>query len=152
MISADKKEEEKVKEDEVNKTEKNNTSKIDDINDLIFPIFKIQKQEESKILEYDSLSILNKNLSLSPIDLYSMNLKFPDSIESISSQGSFPEKISIINPAKNSNRNFFSGNSKYHYFFCRKNLKYFNIFQFIPLTFSCSLDTYNTHRSRRYPV
>ena len=82
MISADKKEEEKVKEDEVNKTEENNTNKIDDINDLIFPIFKIQKQEESKILEYDSLSILNKNLSLSPIDLYSMNLKFPDSIES----------------------------------------------------------------------
>jgi len=43
MISADKKEEEKVKEDEVNKTEENNTNKIDDINDLIFPIFKIQK-------------------------------------------------------------------------------------------------------------
>ena len=82
MISADKKEEQKEKGDEVNKTEKNNTSKIDDINDLIFPIFKIQKQEESKILEYDSLSILNKAFSLSPIDLYSMNLKFPDSIES----------------------------------------------------------------------
>ena len=93
MISADKKEEEKVKEDEVNKTEENNTNKIDDINDLIFPIFKIQKQEESKILEYDSLSILNKNLSLSPIDLYSMNLKFPDSIESISPRDYFQRKI-----------------------------------------------------------
>jgi len=57
MISADKKEEEKVKEDEVSKAEENNTNKIDDINGLIFPIFKIQKQEESKNLEYDSLSI-----------------------------------------------------------------------------------------------
>ena len=57
MISADKKEEEKVKEDEVSKAEENNTNKIDDINGLIFPIFMIQKQEESKNLEYDSLSI-----------------------------------------------------------------------------------------------
>ena len=124
MISADKKEEQKEK-----------ASKIDDINDLIFPIFKIQKQEESKILEYDSLSILNKALSLSPIELYSMNLKFPESIESISSQGSFPEKNPIINPAKNSNHNFFSGNSKYHNFFGRKKPK---IFQYIPI-YSCDI-------------
>ena len=155
MISADKKEEEKEKEDEVNKTEEKNISKIDDINDLIFPIFKIQKQEESKNPEYDSLSTLNKALSLSQIDFYSMNLKFPDSVEStnnFSSQGSFPEKNPIINPAQNSDYNFFSGNSQYHKFFGRKNPKYFNIFQFIPVTFSCSLDTYNAHRSRRYPV
>ena len=123
MISADKKEEEREKEDEVNKTEEKNISKIDDINDLIFPIFKIQKPEESKNPEYDSLSTLNKALSLSQIDFYSMNLKFPDSVEStnnFSSQGSFPEKNPIINPAQNSSHIFFSGNSKYHNFFVEK--------------------------------
>ena len=140
----------KEKEDLSSQLKGNNLNNIDEINTLIFPIVSFKKQEECKNSELDSLSALNNALSTNQLDFYNMNLEIPQNlskINNISSQLSSAQS-SIGNSMENSSLSYFSNNffnlnplHKIHK--GRKHPQNFRLSYFVPVTFSCSLNTHN---------
>ena len=153
------KEEEKIKEvanDKKEEIKKNNDEKIERINDLVFPIIKAKKLEESKISECDSLSALNNALSKSQISFYNMNLKIPYNLsnKNISSSQISSEQNLITDSMNNSsllfNHSYFKNPNpfaKNH--LGRKYQQNYNLSHFVSVTLSCSLDTHNVGKYRK---
>ena len=149
-------EEDNEKTDMNIKIEDNNVNKIQGINDLIFPIITIRKPEENKNSECDSLSALNKALSKSQINFYNMNLKIPDNFPQMNKFSSqLPsEQNSIINPSKNQDSSFAPSyfqnpNPFTKNYPGKKYQRFFHLSHFVPVSFSCSLDTHSVGKYRK---
>ena len=149
-------EEDNEKTDMNIKIEDNNVNKIQGINDLIFPIITIRKPEENKNSECDSLSALNKALSKSQINFYNMNLKIPDNFPQMNKFSSqLPSKQnSIINPVKNQDSSFAPSyfqnpNPFTKNYPGKKYQRFFHLSHFVPVSFSCSLNTHSVGKYRK---
>ena len=118
-----------------------------ELDEFIFPIVNSQKVEESKNSEMDNISSLNKALqSSSIVDFSSLNLKIPDTLRQ---KNKFSHSISL-NQSFTSNYSQNYGLSNIQNIFPSPSLPLQNFFgfvlkngyisNFVPITFSCSID------------
>ena len=128
-----------------------------ELDEFIFPIVNSQKVEESKNSEMDNISSLNKALQSSSIaDFSSLNLKIPDTLRqknkfshSISLNQRFTSNYSQNYGLSNIQNIFPSPSLPLQNFFGFV-LKNGNISNFVPITFSCSIDIPRNRKGLMY--
>ena len=152
-VSINKKEEKEEQKDDI---EDKNITTFNSVNDFFFPIVNNKSQEESKNSEQNIISTKSKE-SQEKIknDFSSINLKIPDNMKPKSNISTSPTtKINInLNLPQNLGQMFspnfkLSQNPLTEEFFGNKFFKNYNLSFFVPVSFTCSLDTHKGPKSK----
>ena len=152
-ISMNKKENEEPK---VNIEDKNITT-FNSVDDFFFPIVNNKSQEESKNSEANIISTKSKESQDKSNNFSSINLKIPDNIRPINNISTSPTTSMNINMNMNLPQNIgqmfspnfsISPNPMTIDFFGLKFFKNYNLSFFVPITFTCSLDTHKGRKSQ----
>ena len=126
--------------------------------DFFFPIINTKATEESKNSSSEIPSALNKGTQdQSKLDFSTLNLKIPNDIKNKSTIQNSSQKfpVNMANPNFPLNwtqyyiPNFFLGANPYaQEFFGKKFFENSNLSNFIPLSFTCSLDTHKKSKAK----
>ena len=142
------------------KTEKNNIqiTTFNSVNDFFFPIVNNKIQEESKNPESNIISTSSKEIQEKALnDFTSIDLKIPENIRSKSNISSISAQTQNrnltpnipLNPGQMYVPNYFVyPNSLTKKYFGPDFLNNYNLAHFVPVTFSCSIDTHKGPRSQ----
>ena len=142
------------------KTEKNNIqiTTFNSVNDFFFPIVNNKIQEESKNPESNIISTSSKEIQEKSInDFTSIDLKIPENIRSKSNISTISAQTQNrnltpnipLNPGQMYVPNYFVyPNSLTKKYFGPDFLNNYNLAHFVPVTFSCSIDTHKGPRSQ----
>ena len=136
------KEKEDMKSDKKENEGYSNSKEIDEINTLLFPIMPFKKPEESKNSEQSKESQEKTSNDFSSIDL-----KIPESLRAKNNISTTQNKNS--NPVQDNVPNYYVyPNSFANKYFGPDFFNNYNLAHFVPVTFSCSVDTHKGRKSQ----